>query len=269
MNFLNQIPIGQFVPGTSFVHRLDPRAKLIFVVFFIVLVFWAKEPVSYALLIGFVLASILVSQISPGYLFRSLRPIIWIILLTVIIHLFVTKGGDILFTWKWIEIHEEGVKQAIVISLRLILLMLMASLLTLTTSPIDLTDGIERLFQPLARFGFPAHDLAMMMSIALRFIPTLIEETDKIMKAQISRGADFESGNLLKRAKNMVPLLIPLFVSAFRRAEELALAMEARGYRGAIGRTKLRELAWSKHDLVLLGTAVLLILVFIIIKSWR
>lgn len=268
MNFLNQIPIGQFVPGTSFVHRLDPRAKLIFVVFFAIMVFWAKEPISYSLLIGFVLLSILVSRISPGYLLRGLKPILWIILLTVFIHLFMTKGGDVLFTWKWIEIHEEGVKQAIVISLRLILLLLMASLLTLTTSPIDLTDGIERLLQPLARFRFPAHELAMMMSIALRFIPTLIEETDKIMKAQISRGADFESGNLLKRAKNMVPLLIPLFVSAFRRAEELALAMEARGYRGAEGRTKLRELAWSPRDLVLLGIAVLFIVLFYIIKSW-
>lgn len=268
MNFLNQIPIGQFVPGTSFVHRLDPRAKLIFVVFFAVMVFWAKEPISYFLLIGFVLVSILISRISLGYLLRGLKPILWLILLTVFIHLFMTKGGDILFTWKWVEIHEEGVKQAVVISLRLILLLLMASLLTLTTSPIDLTDGIERLFQPLARFRFPAHELAMMMSIALRFIPTLIEETDKIMKAQISRGADFESGNLMKRARNMVPLLIPLFVSAFRRAEELALAMEARGYRGAVGRTKLRELAWSRRDLLLLGIAVLFIMLFFIIKSW-
>ncbi|WP_134704798.1 energy-coupling factor transporter transmembrane protein EcfT [Ammoniphilus sp. YIM 78166] len=268
MNFLTQIPIGQFIPGSSFVHRLDPRAKLLFVVFFVGIVFWAKEPATYGLLIGFVLLSIVVSGISPGYLLRSLRAIIWIILFTVIIHLFMTKGGEVWYTWKWIEIHEEGVKQAISIALRLILLILMASLLTLTTSPIDLTDGIERLFSPLARFGFPAHELAMMMSIALRFIPTLIEETDKIMKAQISRGADFESGNLLKRVKNMVPLLIPLFISAFRRAEELALAMESRGYRGAIGRTKLRELTWTRLDLVLLGIAISLVLAFFILKSW-
>lgn len=198
---------------------------------------------------------------------KSVKPVLWIILLTVMIHIFMTKGGEILFVWHWIEIQEEGVRQALLITIRLILLMMMASLLTLTTSPIDLTDGIERLFQPITRFGFPAHELAMMMSIALRFIPTLIEETDKIMKAQISRGADFEEGNVVKRVKNMVPLLIPLFVSAFRRAEELALAMEARGYRGGVGRTKLRELSWTRVDIVLLGTAILLVILFFILKG--
>lgn len=266
MNMLSHIPIGQYVPGQSFIHRLDPRSKLLFVIFFIGLVFWAKEVSTYTLLIGFTVLALATSQISLSFFLRSLKPILWIILLTVFIHIFMTKGGEVLFTWKWIDIHEEGVRQAILITLRLILLMVMASLLTLTTSPIDLTDGIERLFGPLARFGFPAHELAMMMSIALRFIPTLIEETDKIMKAQVSRGADFESGNIAKRVKNMIPLLIPLFVSAFRRAEELALAMESRGYRGGEGRTKLRELAWSKRDLVLLGLALLFIVIFVALK---
>ncbi len=267
MNFLNQIPIGQFVPGHSFVHRLDPRSKLLFIIFFITLVFMAKEVSTNALIICFTFLSVFISKISFSYMLKSVKPVLWIILLTVMIHIFMTKGGQILFVWHWIEIQEEGVRQALLITIRLILLMMMASLLTLTTSPIDLTDGIERLFQPITRFGFPAHELAMMMSIALRFIPTLIEETDKIMKAQISRGADFEEGNVVKRVKNMVPLLIPLFVSAFRRAEELALAMEARGYRGGVGRTKLRELSWTRVDIVLLGTAILLVILFFILKG--
>ena len=268
MNLITQIPIGQYVPGRSFVHQLDSRSKLLFMLLFIGLVFWAEEVDAYLLLVGFTFLSIFLSKISISYLGKSLKPILWIILFTVLIHIFMTKGGDILFAWKWIEIQEEGVRQAILISVRLILLIVMASLLTLTTSPIDLTDGMERLLQPFARLGLPVHELAMMMSIALRFIPTLIEETDKIMKAQISRGADFESGNIVKRGKNMVPLLIPLFVSAIRRAEELALAMEARGYRGSEGRTKLRELQWSSKDVILLVSSIALIISFIVLKGW-
>lgn len=268
MNLITQIPIGQYVPGNSYVHQIDPRSKLLFLLLFIALVFLAEEVSTYLLLVGFTFLSIFLSKLSFVYLGKSLKPVLWIILFTVLIHLFMTKGGDILFTWKWIEIQEEGVRQAILISIRLILLMVTASLLTLTTSPIDLTDGMERLLQPFARVGLPVHELAMMMSIALRFIPTLIEETDKIMKAQVSRGADFESGNILKRGKNMVPLLIPLFVSAIRRAEELALAMEARGYRGGEGRTKLRVLQWSSKDLVLLITTIALIILFIVFKGW-
>ncbi|RKD22673.1 hypothetical protein BEP19_10480 [Ammoniphilus oxalaticus] len=268
MNFLNQIPIGQYLQGQSFIHRLDPRSKLLFLLLFVGLVFGANEVSVYLTLIGFSLFSILLTKIPLTYIGRSIKPILWIILFTALIHVFMTKGGETLFTWKWIEIHEEGARQAVFISIRFILLIVMASLLTLTTSPIDLTDGIESLLHPFTRFGLPAHELAMMMSIALRFIPTIIEETDKIIKAQVSRGADFESGNVLKRAKHMIPLLIPLFVSTFRRAEELALAMEARGYRGGEGRTKLRELRWSRRDLALLFFSVILILLFIIFKGW-
>jgi len=268
VNFLSRIPIGQYIPGRSFVHRLDPRSKLLFTLLFVFLIFLADEPRTYLFLIGFTLLSLFASRISLTYLFRSLKPIIWLILLTVLVHVFMTKGGNIVWEWKWITVYEEGVRQAILISVRLIVLIVMASLLTLTTSPLDLTDGIERLLQPATRFGFPAHDLAMMMSIALRFIPTLLEEMDKIMKAQMSRGAYFDSGGLVKRTQALVPLLIPLFVSAFRRAEELALAMEARGYRGAIGRTKLRELAWTRTDGVFLVIVIILVALFFLIKLW-
>lgn len=263
-----QIPIGQFVPGNSFIHRLDPRTKILFMILFIGFVFWAEEVTTYFLLVCLALLSISQSKVSFLFLGRSLKPILWIILFTALIHVFTTKGGSILFSWKWIEIQEEGVRQAIFISIRLALLMAMASLLTLTTSPIDLTDGIERLLKPLARFRFPVHELAMMMSIAIRFVPTLIEETDKILKAQVSRGADFESGNIFKRGKSMVPLLIPLFVSAIRRAEELALAMEARGYRGGEGRTRVRELRFSSSDFVLVVSTLLFIILFIVLKGW-
>lgn len=268
MNLLNRITIGQYVPGSSFIHRLDPRSKLLFTLLFVALVFWARECETYLLLIGLSCLTIAIARIPLGYVGRSLKPILWIILFTALVHLFTTKGGAAVFVWKWLEIYEEGVRQAVFISLRLILLIVMASLLTLTTSPIVLTDAIESLLRPFKRFGLPSHELAMMMSIALRFIPTLLEETDKIIKAQVSRGADFESGHLLKRSKHMISLLIPLFVSAFRRAEELAIAMEARGYRGGQGRTKFRELRWSKRDVVLLIVSITLILLFIALKGW-
>ncbi|HJV47063.1 MAG TPA: energy-coupling factor transporter transmembrane component T [Bacillota bacterium] len=266
MNFLSNIPIGQYVPGTSFVHRLDPRSKLLFILYFIILVFMADEKWTYGIVVLFSLLAIFTSRISLAYLLNGLKPIWWVVVFTVIIHLTTTQGGDVVFTWKWLTVYREGLNMAILTTIRLVLLVIIASLLTLTTSPLDLTDGIEKLFQPFTRFGFPAHELAMMMSIALRFIPTLLEETEKIMKAQISRGADFETGNIVKKVKSMIPLLIPLFISAFRRAEELALAMESRGYRGAEGRTKLRELSWSRADGILLILAILLAVIFIFLK---
>jgi energy-coupling factor transport system permease protein len=253
VNFLNQIPIGQYVPGHSFVHRLDPRSKLIFVVLYVLFAFWVDKLYSFEIFFGYLLIAIFVSRISPKYLLKSLKPILWLIALTGIINFFFSNLS-----------HEVAIQQTVIISCRLLLLFLMASLLTLTTSPIDLTDGIERLLQPLRRIGVPAHELAMMMSVALRFIPTLLEETDKIMKAQISRGADFEDRNPVKKVKALIPLLVPLFISAFRRADELALAMESRGYRGAEGRTKLRELKWSRRDFILL----LFTLIFISLIIW-
>ncbi|MBA4495920.1 energy-coupling factor transporter transmembrane component T family protein [Paenactinomyces guangxiensis] len=249
---MNQPVIGQFIPGNSLLHRMDPRSKLLFVLAFMFVVFLANNAASYGLLLAFIAIGVYFSRISPIILYRAVKPIFFLLLLTSILHLWMTKGGDVLLKLPFVTIYEEGVRQAVFISVRFFLLMAAASLLTFTTSPIDLTDGMERLIKPLERVGVPAHELALMMSIALRFIPTLWEETEKIKKAQMSRGADFESGHVITRVKSYIPVFIPLFISAFRRAEDLALAMEARGYRGGAGRTKFRELRYSKPDGVLL-----------------
>ncbi len=258
MSMLQHFAIGQYVPGESFLHRVDPRSKLLFIILVATLVFLSNNPVTYGILIAFALLSLLVSQISLSYILKSLQPV-WILLLfTVVLHVLVTKGGEVYFQWGSLTVEEEGVRQAVYMSLRLGLLVVLSSLLTLTTSPIDLTEGLERLLAPAKKIGVPVHEIALMLSIALRFIPTLLEETDKIIKAQTARGADFTSGNLVRRAKNLIPIAIPLFVGAFRRAEELALAMEARGYRGGEGRTRLRKLTLTWRDGVMLVTAVIL-----------
>lgn len=263
---LQNIAIGQYVPGQSFLHRADPRSKLLFIIFFATLVFLANNAVSNAILVGFTLFTALLSRLSLSYIVKSLKPVWLLLLFTVVLHIFITKGGAVYFQWGWFTIEEEGIRQAIFISLRLGLLVLISSLLTLTTSPIDLTEGLERLLGPFGRIGVPVHEIALMMSIALRFIPTLMEETDKIIKAQTARGADFTSGNLIRRAKNLIPIAIPLFISAFRRAEELALAMEARGYRGGAGRTRLKKLSFTWRDTCVAVTAVVLL---VAIGWWR
>lgn len=258
---LTDITLGQYYPGNSCIHRLDPRTKILSVLFYMVMVFMADSPLSYGLLIAMIFLGTLLAKLPAGLLLRSLKPLWVIILLTMGIH-FVTDPGKVLWSWKFITLTEEGIILGIKMSLRLVLLLLISSLMTFTTSPIVLTDGIESLLRPFKKIGVPAHELAMMMTIALRFIPTLLEETDRIMKAQMSRGADFSSGNIMKRARNMLPILIPLFISAFRRADELALAMEARCYRGGEGRTRMNELVYKKGDgaaaLVMLGLFALL-----------
>ena len=258
---LTDITLGQYYPGNSCIHRLDPRTKILSVLFYMVMVFMADSPLSYGLLIALIFLGTLLAKLPAGLLLRSLKPLWVIILLTMGIH-FVTDPGKVLWSWKFITLTEEGIILGIKMSLRLVLLLLISSLMTFTTSPIVLTDGIESLLRPFKKIGVPAHELAMMMTIALRFIPTLLEETDRIMKAQMSRGADFSSGNIMKRARNMLPILIPLFISAFRRADELALAMEARCYRGGEGRTRMNELVDKKGDgaaaLVMLGLFALL-----------
>jgi energy-coupling factor transport system permease protein len=266
MNMLQHFAIGQYVPGESFLHRLDPRSKLLFIILFAALVFLANNPVTYALLMAFTLVSLVLSRISASYILKSLQPVWLLLLFTVILHVLVTKGGAVYFRWGWLTVEEEGVRQAVYMSMRLGLLVMISSLLTLTTSPIDLTEGLERLLSPAKKLGVPVHEIALMLSIALRFIPTLLEETDKIIKAQMARGADFESGNLIRRVKNLIPIAIPLFISAFRRAEELALAMEARGYRGGEGRTRLRQLTLTWRDGVIFGLSVILT---ILIGWWR
>lgn len=266
MSFLQNFVIGQYVPKESFVHRLDPRSKLLFLIVFASIVFLANNWLTNGLLLLFLLLSIISARIGVPYLLRGLRPVWFIIVFTTCLHLFMTKGGAVYLRLGWLTVEEAGVYQAIFMTLRLTLLVLIGALLTLTTKPIDLTDGLELLLHPLKRLKVPVHEIALMLSIALRFIPTLLEETEKIMKAQKARGVDFETGSPLKRAKNMIPIVIPLFISAFRRAEDLAFAMEARGYRGGEGRTKLRQLRLTHRDLILAGITVVLL---VLIGWWR
>ena len=265
---LNNITIGQYFPGTSPLHRLDPRVKIILLFIFLIEIFIFNSALSYALLTLFTIGLMLLSAVPIKLILRSLKPLLWIIIFTFIIHLFSHPGTEIAKVWLF-TLTKEGVEQAVLISLRLILLLINSSLLTYTTSPLKLTDALESLLSPFKRIGVPAHELAMMMTIALRFVPTLIEETDKIMKAQQSRGADFSSGNILARLKSMVPILVPLFLSAFRRADDLAMAMEARCYRGGIGRTQMKTLAVGSIDylagiVIVLLTAVLTYIDFFI-----
>ncbi len=261
---MEKMIFGRYIPGDSFVHRLDPRSKLIFVFAFIVVVFLANNIVTYALLLAFTLFVILMSRIRLYFLINGLKPVIILLVFTFLIHIFFTREGDILFELGFFRVYEEGLRQGIFISIRFLVLVFMTSILTLTTSPISITDGIEVLLNPLKKLKMPVHELALMMSIALRFIPTLMDETDKIMKAQMARGSDLSAGPLKDRIKAVVPLLVPLFVSAFKRAEDLATAMEVRGYRGGEGRTRYRQLKWDWRDTLCIagfvGMTVLLVL---------
>ncbi len=245
---MEKMIFGRYIPGDSFVHKLDPRSKLIFVFMFIAIVFLANNAVTYGLLLAFTLLTVFVSKIRLYFLLNGLKPILFLLVFTFLLHIFFTREGDLLWKWQFIEVYEEGLRQGIFISLRFLVLVLMTSILTLTTSPISITDGMEVLLNPFKRFKLPVHELALMMSISLRFIPTLMDETDKIMKAQMARGSDITSGSIKERIKAVVPLLIPLFVSAFKRAEDLAVAMEVKGYRGGEGRTRYRQLKWDWRD---------------------
>ncbi|MBQ4580709.1 MAG: energy-coupling factor transporter transmembrane protein EcfT [Clostridia bacterium] len=261
---MKNITMGQYYPVDSWVHRLDPRTKILLTVAMIVAVFLVKTMVGYALILGFVYLVSKLSSIPFKMLMKGVKPLRFILILTFLLNLFFNNGETLLINWGFLKISYEGLSTAVHYSLRLVFLVLGTSLMTLTTSPIALSDGIEMLLSPLKKIHFPAHELAMMMSIALRFIPTLMEEADKIMKAQMARGADFESGNLLARAKAMVPLLVPLFVSAFRRAGDLAMAMESRCYHGGENRTRMRVLKITKNDwYAALGVAVLIALVLL------
>lgn len=245
------IVIGQYVPGNSLIHRLDPRTKITVIFFFVIFVFFANTFLSYSILTLFALASMLTTRIQIRFIMKGLTPIWFLIIFTFMLHLIITKEGRILIEIFNFKVHTGGVIQGFAISMRFFLLILITSLLTLTTTPIEITDAIEEMLHPLKKLKFPVHELALMMSISLRFIPTLMQETDKISKAQASRGVDFRTGPIKSRIQAIIPLLIPLFVSAFKRAEELAMAMEARGYNGGEGRSKLRELRIGKHDLLI------------------
>ncbi len=253
------ISLGQYLPGNSVVHRLDPRTKIFLMAIYIAIVFVVKTLPVFLLPVVLLVAIFLFAQVPASYFFSALKPMKWLLVFMFVINLFATQGETVWFQWKFIRLTQEAVEQAGFLTLRLILLVSGTSILTLTTSPIALTDGLEKLMAPLRKLRFPSHELAMMMTIALRFIPTLMEETDRIQKAQMARGADFESGNIFQRAKSMIPVLVPLFVSAFRRADELAMAMESRCYHGGEGRTRMRELHFHARDLIatLLLTAIL------------
>ena len=255
---IRDITLGQYYQGESPIHRLDPRIKIIATVLFIVELFIVDSFIGFGIC-GLALAGVVIaSKVPLGFIMRGLKPIVLIIVFTFCLNIFMVEG-KVIWQWGFLHITVEGIYMAVYMAIRLILLLIGSSLLTLTTKPISLTDGIERLLRPVSKLGVPTHEIAMMMSIALRFIPTLLEETDKIMKAQQARGADFESGNILNRAKALIPILVPLFVSAFRIAQDLAMAMEARCYRGGKGRTRMHEMKLSGKDtLCLIGLAVFL-----------
>jgi len=262
---LQDITLGQFFPGSSVLHRMDPRMKIGLLFLLMILIFTCNTAAAYGLLIALTLFLTGISRIPFRMVLKSIRPLWWILLFTFLIHL-VSHPGEEIWQVLGFTVTREGLEQGVKICLRLILLIVLSSLLTFTTSPLKLTDAMERILAPGKRFGIPAHELAMMMTIALRFVPTLIEETDKIMKAQMARGSDFTAGNLLTRMKSIVPILVPLFLSAFRRADELAMAMEARCYRGGEGRTHMKSLQYTKLDYAAAGVSVCLAGVLIALR---
>lgn len=264
---LEKMIFGRYIPGDSLIHRLDARAKLIFVFLFIAVVFIANNWITYGILVLFTFLIIRMSKIRLYFLINGLKPVVFLIIFTFLLHIIFTREGAVIFEWKFIKIYEEGLKQGIFISIRFFVLVILTSILTLTTTPISITDALEILLNPLKKWKLPVHELALMMSISLRFIPTLMDETDKIMKAQMARGSDMTSGSMKERMNAIVPLLIPLFVSAFKRAEDLATAMEVRGYKGGEGRTRYRKLEWRKKDTAILVVLVLLAAILVYFRQ--
>ena len=245
---IRDITIGQYYPAESVIHRLDPRVKIVCTLLFLVSLFIQNSVLGYGLATIFLVCVIRISRVPFKFIVKGLKPVVILLLFTVVMYLFLTRGGETLVHFWIFTITESGLRTSVLMAVRLIYLVIGSSLMTFTTSPNGLTDGLEKLLHPLNRVNVPVHEVAMMMSIALRFIPILLEETDKIMKAQMARGADFESGNIIQRAKAMIPILVPLFVSAFRRANDLAMAMEARCYHGGEGRTKMKPLKYRARD---------------------
>ena len=256
---LKDITLGQYFPGNSFVHRLDPRTKLLFLVLYIVALFTASNWISYGVIFVFLVVVIAVSKIPLKAIVGGMKPLVFILIFTGILNVFFTAEGTVLLSFWVIKITVDGIFRAIFMMARILMLITGTFLLTYTTSPIALTDGLESLLSPLKLLHLPVHELSMMMCIALRFIPTLIEETDKIMSAQKARGADFETGNLVQRVKALIPILVPLFISAFRRADELATAMECRCYQGGDGRTKMKLLRFHRGDIISFAAGIVLL----------
>lgn len=265
---IRDITIGQYYPAKSILHRLDPRVKVVSTLLFLISLFLFRSIPGYIIATAFLVMVVRLSKVPFGYIVKGLKPIIMILMLTVLFQLFLTRGGDTLVHWWIFTITEEGLVNAVYMAIRLIYLIIGSSLMTFTTTPNELTDAIEKLLGPLNIIHIPVHEIAMTMSIALRFIPILLEETDKIMKAQIARGADFESGNMLQRAKAMIPILVPLFVSAFRHANDLAMAMEARCYHGGEGRTKMKPLRYVSRDRVAYAIVILYVAAVFVIGRY-
>ncbi len=265
---LRDITIGQYYPGESFIHKLDPRTKFIYTFIFVIVVFLANSLVHQLALFALTAFVIALSRVPIKFILKGLKPIVFLILFAFFLNILFTDGTTIYKFWI-INITYEGVRMAVLMASRLILLIICTSMLTLTSSPIQLTDAIESSLSPLKVIKFPAHEIAMMMTIAIRFIPTLIEETDKIMKAQMARGANFETGSIINRAKSLIPILVPLFVSAFKRADELAIAMESRCYRGGDSRTRLNTLKYKTADYFVMAFGLLLLVAFIYLRFFR
>ncbi len=262
---IRDITIGQYYPAKSMIHRLDPRVKLVCTLLYLISLFMFRSISGYLIATLFLAAVIRISRVPFSFIVRGLKPIVMLLLITVLFNLFLTRNGEVLFHAWIFTVTEGGLVTAVYMAVRLIYLIIGSSLMTFTTTPNELTDGIEALLHPLNKIRVPVHEVAMMMSIALRFIPILLEETDKIMKAQIARGADFESGNIIQRAKSMIPLLVPLFVSAFRRANDLAMAMEARCYRGGEGRTKMKPLHYKYRDYTAYAAMIVYVVLVVVI----
>jgi len=262
---IRDITLGQYYPGDSWIHRLDARTKIIATLLYIIELFIVNNFWGFLIAAAALLAVIAVSRVPLKFILRGLTAVFLIILFTFVLNVFMVDGR-ILWQWKFLKITYEGLMRAFFMAVRLVLLIIGSSIMTLTTKPIELTDGLEKLFKPFSKIGLPSHEIALMMTIALRFIPTLMEETDKIIKAQQARGADFESGNILQRAKSLIPILVPLFVSSFRIAQDLALAMEARCYRGGSGRTRMNEIRFKRGDAL---AAVLIVLFLGVIIASR
>ena len=257
---IRDITIGQYYPAKSILHRLDPRVKIVCTLLYLISLFLFRNLAGYLVATVFLVGIIRMSKVPFSYIVKGLKPIVLLLLITVLFNLFLTRSGEVLWQWWIFTITAGGLNTAVYMGIRLIYLIIGSSLMTFTTTPNALTDGIEELLGPLKKIHVPVHEVAMMMSIALRFIPILLEETDKIMKAQIARGADLESGNIIQRAKSMIPILVPLFVSAFRRANDLAMAMESRCYRGGEGRTKMKPLRYHKRDYI----AYIVVIIYVI-----
>ncbi|HER5608883.1 TPA: energy-coupling factor transporter transmembrane protein EcfT [Streptococcus pyogenes] len=264
---MDKLILGRYIPGDSLIHRLDPRSKLLAMIIYIVIIFWANNVVTNLLMLTFTLAVVFLSKIKLSFFLNGVKTMIGIILFTTLFQMFFSQGGKVIFSWWFISITDLGLSQAILIFMRFVLIIFFSTLLTLTTTPLSLSDAVESLLKPLTRFKVPAHEIGLMLSLSLRFVPTLMDDTTRIMNAQRARGVDFGEGNLIQKVKSIIPILIPLFASSFKRADALAIAMEARGYQGGEGRTKYRQLDWQLKDSLAIGIVSLLGLLLFFLKT--